>query len=1246
MAPRPPWDTAVGVARELREQRESLHAQIKNAALNGKPSATARMNKGKIMRTLLGRPATAATNDSNDTVAVDSPQLRPSASQNTIYSAGAPITCLDKSPDGQRAVIAGSKVFKILRVEGSTVTEDVDLRAIISSYATTHDLSAATPDQLNIKAVKWSHGALDKSIITACGNGRITIYDLNRAGEGSEVVRIQEHNRQVHKLAISPFKGNWLLSASQDTTVRSFDLRVPVAGRGGAAYRPWQHLKCNAEAVRDVKWSPTDGMEFACCTDTGVIQKWDVRKPSAPVLKLSAHQGACLSIDWHPDGDHLVSGGADGVCHVWDMSKKADRNQKPRYTFTTPAPAVSTVSWRPACWSATAQGKRAAQIAVSYDDAAANRNQVPTVHIWDLARSSLPFKEIERCDYAPTGLLWNTRDLLWTVDREGHFAQTDVAFSPRVIERRALSNFSFSSSGDVLMVLEERQVPRRRSRPSITSPEVSPSFQHNTSVPILSVSRSDSEEDVVGSFLGPRQKKTHRRRNSGRSMQLLSTTPPSITGMTDNKVMSLDDAVKVTGLYKPQQVMAIGHAPSTINQRTYQYFSNRYMLRMAKYSTADQNHPPTNVQTAMVAEHFARTAEGVGYYRLAQTWRVLGYTMNLLLTRRAEYHQQRRLMVQEPPREPEIKMEVTETEATPKHGEDTPRKQTRGQTPRPSPPYRRAKSIIADEIESTSNVATPLVRPMHDTIAARTREAMHTPIAVEDDVLILPEAAHTTSKIDPIPVPGAVQDDHRASSVDGYDFYGIESISPVPDFHSPQRKQPLRFDYSSRHNSPQRIQPQRHDSGESFQMFSTSGDSQQAKFLGSSAGSDNGRLLRERVSSWENSLSSQRKHRPSVDSEVPTQSESSIGNDFATTSGDTSSGPRSGMPFDPAYPPVFRIQEPSMQSGNNNISSKSHRDVKPKSPYGERMSDDPNIIESDFLPWLHDPDFTISPIDPEILVQRSIDFECQTGSLHAAAMILLFRPLLPLWAIDEIQAGAILKQHHHRLTSMKLFTEAALLRNLCDPLYPAIFAVAQENITMGFYCTSCEKPLENDPLIPDSQWWCPRCKQAIEKCAICKHRELPSNLEYELEKGEETDLQLPLWWYCSGCGHGGHTVCMQAWHAGPEFGEGDTHSGGCCPLEGCLHACLPGKWRNKRKEEDQAAKAKQLEMLVKENTRAAAGQAIAGGAARGMSRPVRRDNREVNQSKAVEGVRVALGVGVNLERKKSVKLIAPGDEGG
>jgi hypothetical protein len=100
-----------------------------------------------------------------------------------------------------------------------------------------------------------------------------------------------------------------------------------------------------------------------------------------------------------------------------------------------------------------------------------------------------------------------------------------------------------------------------------------------------------------------------------------------------------------------------------------------------------------------------------------------------------------------------------------------------------------------------------------------------------------------------------------------------------------------------------------------------------------------------------------------------------------------------------------------------------------------------------------------------------------------------------------------------------------------------------------------------------------------------------------------------------------------------------------------LHPCLPGKWRVWKVEEKKAARAKELDLLVKENSRQGSGRGpVVAGRGQGL---VRRDNREVTQSKAVEGVRVVLSAGNlsggsgsgSLERKKSVKLVAPGEEG-
>lgn len=1197
----------------------------------------------KVIRKLLGHNTTAPT-ERVDTSVPDYLQLRPSAPQNNTHNLGVAAACLDRSPDGQRAVVAGSQLFKVVKIDGDKIKDDFNVRATLTSRGSSHDPSAATAEQLNIKTIRWSHGTMSTTVITACWNGRITVYDLNRANEGLEVGRIKDHARAVHKLAINPFKPIWLLSASQDGTVKSFDIRMPTKNRAASYFPAGTTFKGNAEAVRDVAWSPSDGMEFACATDAGIILKWDARKSTAPILKLPAHDGACLSIAWHPDGQYLVSGGLDQKCHVWDLSKTAERNQNSRYSFVAPAP-ISTVAWRPACWSATAQGKRAAQVTVAYDDSNSSKNQTSAVHIWDLARPGMPYKEIERWKSAPTGILWNTRDLLWSVDSEGMFTQTDIAFVPQAVDSRSLSTIAFSPTGDILMLLEERKAPQRV-RPSMSTSGVSPSIQRDAPVPLFSVSRSDSEDDVVGSFLGPRHRKGLRRRRSERSGQL-STTPPIATGMADKRIMSLDEAVDVTGLYKPQQVVAIGHAPGAMKRSTYHYYTNRYLSALESYvSVADDF--PKNVRAAAIMETFAKIAEHAAHFRLAQTWRVLAHTINLLLVRRAEYHRQKRLA---PPAPKEVLPKKslrdfrTRGTDTPRRGRserggDTPRRQLRAQTPAESPIQHPARVTLSEEPESTSNVTTPLARPVRDTISYQTREAMHTPMTVEDDPLSLSEAAVEAPSSGPIPVPGSkCISNHTKSSVEGYDFYGVDSFSPVVDYVSPLRKPLLQLEHAEA-ATPQRIQPHRHDSSESFQMFSTSGDSQVAKFMSSSEsegrnslGRDSHGDLRDRVVSWESSFGSSRMGNDHQEDNTQTSS-------MDTNSAGAAHNRMNGNFHVPPILPILRIQEASGPATQDQppltgSTTQTGEDV----PILSKLPQNSEIISSDFDPWQNDPSFAVSPIDPTVLVQRTINFEVQTGALHAAIMILLLRPLLPEDAIDDIQAPAILRSYHQRLTTFQLFPEAALLRNLSVPTYPTVFADAQENITIGFFCTDCNKPIENDPLIPGSVWNCPRCKGAVDACAICHSREIIEDGRYFPKDGNK----MGFWFLCPGCGHGGHTSCMQAWY-GLDSAEGEQNSGGCCPLEGCLHPCLPGDWRQKREGEKAMLKSRELEGLVRENSRGSAGRGT------GRSFGVRRDVREVNQSRAVEGVRIALNVGnvgvgsSGLERKKSVKLVAPWEE--
>ncbi|KAK5631712.1 hypothetical protein RRF57_007426 [Xylaria bambusicola] len=1311
-------------------------------------------NQGKIIKRLLGRPHTDSPNDAGLAAANShNPQAyRPNASQNAVYSSSVPAACLDRSPDGRIAVLGGRYVLKTIHIDGLNIKEGIDVRAAITSqFANKGSAGSLASEQLSIKDVKVAthHGA-EPTIFTACANGKIFMYDINRLASGLSLDFIQssDGSRQVNKLDFNPHRGTWMLSGGQDGVVRCFDVKAPVHGRNGLTFRTFQALRCNADGVRDLKWAPKDGMMLACATESGAILKWDIRRPTNPLLKINAHdtQKGVSSISWHPDGDHLISAGFDGKCYVWDLSKNAEKRQKPKWTINAPAP-VTSVSWRPGLWSATAQGRRAAQVAVAYNEGSNLRNGINSVHIWDLARPTMPYKEIDMFEASPSALLWHDQDLLWAAGQDG-FAQCDVAFAPKVVDRQPLSSLDFSARGEVLMFLEERA---QVSRPRVTvkAHDILPasSFSSSPTGQVLSISRSDSEEDVIGSFLGPKRRASGKRRNTHRPAQSLSSTPPSGPGIED-QVISLEQAIKLTAPFKPQQVMAVGRIPASTSVGTYHFLSQQYLEILETNLPNSEDAGPLDQRVLKIMSKYAHAAESVSQFRLAQTWRILSYAINLLLANRSRYHLEYRLSCNEG-------NSVSETEddakpVVPNVHSSQPRL-SGGETPRPptSVPFMDThptpeKLRLIEEIDNESNIKTPLARPIqedHVVFENPSTAKKLTPVHEVED-LSLPPTVHAGNasvrrRLDSTAL-STISQESQESSIEGYDFYDVEAIEtlPIPIDVPKQKKEPLRIDPIEPRSPDSRRKPAvRLNSDESFmQMFSLSDTSRQASLLGTSSGGSvqqtRSVLQRNESGGSEAEFASRIRGRQIDDSPVrhdwplpqPLQRYES---DVLTEDFMISQATADTIESDPADV-IEAIQQPA-KSRPRPLAIHDAASRIDQSASRPENHPSPTITETDFLPWNDDPPYPYpassspppnhktSPIQPYEIVAQAVAFECKRSALNASAMILLLKPLLPDNIIDAHQAAAVLRQHHSRLMNMKLFVEAAMLRNLClrgwpsgieiwGENYSSIFRPAQERVSVGFSCAQCHKPRElNRSSAEGSEIWkCERCCALIAPCAVCGHREAatestPLTIEEGLSAAstQPEGSSLSVWWYCPGCSHGGHASCLQEWHAPiassgmntlleatrTELFEDDspqTNSDGCCPFDGCGHACLPGRWRN----ENSTARTEELGRAVREQYRGVITdlkkvdnkQTLVGEAST-VPTPagsVRGDTLEIPQSRAVETVREVLasnnheksekpgglmGIlssspgrggsfgasngGVERERRKSVKFAGP-----
>lgn len=1303
-------------------------------------------NQGKItMRKLLGKQTADPSSIESTAHITSSPSVsqayRPNVSQNAVYNAGNPIKCFDASSDGRLVLLGGSHVLKIIQVDGTNIKEGLDLRSSITGQAPARvSGSASTSDQLAVRDVKWAGERTNNGrpgVFTACANGKIFHYDLSRAGSsaaggsGLEFVQIREDARQINSLDTSPHQPWLLLSGSQDGLARLFDTRSPIATRTGLIFQPkTAPFRCNADSVRQVRWAPNDGFDFACSTDQGVVLKWDWRKNTVPLLKIKAHDKICSSIAWHPDGKHLVSAGWDGKCHVWDMSKDADKRQKAKWSISTPAPAA-VVAWRPGQWSSAAQGQRAAQVAVSYEESSQKRHGISAVHIWDIARPTMPYKEIQRFDSVPSALFWRDRDLLWTAGQDGLFNQCDTAFAPKVMDRQTMSTMAFSARGEVLMLLDERsEAPRPRGhaartplREPMTSVAAASSYGSSPASAALGHSRSDSEDDIVGTFLGPkRRSSTRQRRPSMRSQHGLSTTPPV---NVDGAPLDLGRAIELTGIFRSQQAMAYAHVPAAAEVEYYGYMSSVYLEVLNENLPYTRGAKSMVERVAIILERYAKAAESRKQFRLAQTWRILAYGMDLLLKRRGQYHMEMRTQRYRRPRKRSSAYGERSAEQS-QGGLNARRAISSTALDKMSYP----RSLLAEEFESTSNVPTPVARPVSDDQVRGhghgTRGYGHggplTPIMEPESFILPPSVIGERQRLDSVPLSTVSHDSERTQvseaqtdvSLEGYDFYDTEAL--LAQAIDVPRERKNSHDFVEVGSPTVRRPVLRHDSEESFSaMFSVSNASRRSTGL-AMTGSSNGSLPRRpriapvtsqegrpRLGTSNSSIefdSRMRGHKLSNESPVRNRSSALHRTMERSETGLTSFTDEHNM-ITQTTSDSFASQEEAIVSQSDDAygtpsPEKQMYSALHKDSFTSEDERSPYVIEEDYLPWLDDPPYPQPleadelrsfmnrdpPLQPYTLISRALAFEVKSSALNASAMILLLKPLVAPDVIDSFQAAAILRQHHSRLMSMKYFTEAALLRKLSmrgwpggllsswGEDYPAIFSPAQQGVQAGFVCSKCQKPRELDRNARSKQsiWTCERCKAVMAPCAVCGHRDTSPNLPpspsvtYPGLEADSKDKEEPIlltWWYCPGCSHGGHSTCLQNWHGPlfdmdhnrsgmetpPEYAHGTTDfSDGCCPFDGCGHACLPGRWRMEtataRTEETvgravrEMARNSALSASPKLEPRSSGGFTSGGElhhrrahTFHGGDIGVKGDAHEVVQSRAVESVREALAAG-------------------
>ncbi|KAF9949312.1 WD repeat-containing protein 24 [Mortierella alpina] len=309
----------------------------------------------------------------------------PKTTDSFKFDTNGALWALSASPDFSMVAVVGRDVLKILSVTDSGAEETINLKTvgIRNNFAGSMD-------------VKWGPMiGRDAKIATIGTNGPIVIWDI---GTHNKIDRtIKEHTRSVNRICFSPQDPNMLLSASSDSTVRLWDLRA--RDKTGLVME-------TKDIVREVQFNPVSMHDIVAGYESGNIQRWDLRNLSTSEKKFMAHMGFVTSLDYHPNGRFLASGGRDRTIKVWDMD-----DEKRREIHTIPTiQYTSKVQWRP---------HKPYHLAASFKDES-------IVQVFDVRRPYVPLHVIAQHDKDATSILWRDTDVLWTVSKDKTFTSTHI----------------------------------------------------------------------------------------------------------------------------------------------------------------------------------------------------------------------------------------------------------------------------------------------------------------------------------------------------------------------------------------------------------------------------------------------------------------------------------------------------------------------------------------------------------------------------------------------------------------------------------------------------------------------------------------------------------------------------------------------------------------------------------------------------------------------------------------------------
>jgi mono/diheme cytochrome c family protein len=196
------------------------------------------------------------------------------------------VTSIAFSPDGSRALSGG--------FEGEVYLWDLDKDKYLKAF-TLGDAAR------HVRAVAF---APDGKRALVCADRAVYVIDVT----GGKVVRtLQGHTKAVVAAMFSP-DGRWILSASDDRTMRLWDTATGHQVRG---------LGAKDHGVTSIAFGP-DGKHVLSGGSDGSVRLWEAAS-GKEVSALRRHAQPLVGVAFYPGGRHTLSVSRDAAVQIWRL---------------------------------------------------------------------------------------------------------------------------------------------------------------------------------------------------------------------------------------------------------------------------------------------------------------------------------------------------------------------------------------------------------------------------------------------------------------------------------------------------------------------------------------------------------------------------------------------------------------------------------------------------------------------------------------------------------------------------------------------------------------------------------------------------------------------------------------------------------------------------------------------------------------------------------------------------------------